>query len=435
MTGKRAIGVARPLRANRAPARVAPVELCAERCDPPPPRVTLADVLAAAERIAGNVIRTPMLANHAISRATGAEVVLKLETMQVTGAFKERGASNRLAILSDAERARGVVAMSAGNHAQAVARHASLLGIAATIVMPRFTPSTKVTRTAAWGANVVLHGENLAEAAAHARELAAARSLVFVHPYDDPAIIAGQGTLALEMLQDVPDLDALIIPVGGGGLLAGCLVAATGLSPGIAVYGAEVQNYGAMAQRLAGRPVSVGGATIAEGVAVRDVGEIPFELIRGRVADVLLAPERAIEEAISLLIDTAKTVAEGAGAVGLAALLAHPERFRGKKVGIAITGGNIDARILSNVLLRGLQRAGRLLRLHLEIPDLPGVLADIAGKIGGRGGNIIEVSHQRLFAAASVQAAVLEIMVEARDKVHADAILKALEESYVVRCV
>jgi threonine dehydratase len=409
--------------------------MCAGPSDPPTPGVTLADVQAAAERIAGKVVRTPILANQAISRATGAEVFLKLETMQVTGAFKERGAANRLAILSEAERARGVVAMSAGNHAQAVARHASLLGIAATIVMPKFTPSTKVTRTAAWGANVVLHGENLAESAAHARELAASRSLVFVHPYDDPAIIAGQGTLALEMLRDVPDLDALIIPVGGGGLLAGCLVAAVELSPGMAVYGAEVENYSAMAQRLAGRHVSVGGATIAEGVAVRDVGEIPFELVRGRVADVLLAPERSVEEAISLLIETAKTVAEGAGAVGLAALLTHPERFRGKKVGIAITGGNIDARILSNVLLRGLQRDGRLMRLHLEIPDFPGVLADIAGKIGGRGGNIIEVSHQRLFAAASVQAAVLEIMVEARDKMHADAILQALRESYSVRCV
>lgn len=397
--------------------------------------ITLADVRAAGERIAGQVVRTPALANAAISRMTGADVVLKLDNMQVTGAFKERGAANRLAMLSEAERARGVIAMSAGNHAQAVARHASLLGIAATIVMPKFTPSTKVTRTTAWGAHVVLFGETLAEAAAHAREVAASRSLVFVHPYDDPTIIAGQGTLALELLQDFPDLDALIIPVGGGGLLAGCLVAATALKPGIAVFGAEVENYAAMAQRLAGRTVSVGGATIAEGIAVRDIGEISFELVRRRLADVLLAPERAIEEAIGLLIEAAKTVAEGAGAVGLAALLAHPERFRGKKVGVAITGGNIDARILSNVLLRDLLRDGRLLRLHLQIPDRPGVLADIAGKIGGSGGNIIEVSHQRLFAAASVQAAELEVMVEARDKLHASAIVEALEENYIVRRV
>ncbi|MEA2739033.1 MAG: threonine dehydratase [Acetobacteraceae bacterium] len=397
--------------------------------------ITLEDVEQAAERIAGRVLRTPMLPSHAISGLTGADVVLKLDNLQVTGAFKERGAANRLALLTEDERARGVIAMSAGNHAQAVARHASLLGIAATIVMPKFTPSTKVTRTAAWGANVVLVGETLAESAAHAHELAATRSLVFIHPYDDPGIIAGQGTLALEMLQDVPDLDALIIPVGGGGLLAGCLVAATALHPGIAVYGAEVENYAAMAQRLAGRSVSVGGATIAEGIAVRDIGEIPFEMVRRRIAGVLVTPERAVEEAIGLLIEGAKTVAEGAGAVGVAALLAHPDRFRGKKVGIAITGGNIDARILSNVLLRDLLRDGRLLRLHLQIPDRPGVLADIAGKIGDSGGNIIEVSHQRLFASSSVQAAELEVMVEARDKLHADAIVEALERTYTVRQV
>jgi threonine dehydratase len=397
--------------------------------------ITLSDVQAAAERIAGKVLRTPMLANEAISSLTGAEVWLKFENMQVTGAFKERGAANRLALLTETERGHGVIAMSAGNHAQAVARHAHLLGIAATIVMPKFTPATKVTRTEAWGARVVLVGESLAEAAQHARELAAAEGFVFIHPYDDPAVIAGQGTVALEMLQDVPDLDALILATGGGGLLAGSLVAATALRPGIAVYGAEVETYAAMAQRLAGRSVSVGGATIAEGIAVRDVGDVPFRLIERRVTDVLVAPERAIEEAIGLLIEAAKTVAEGAGAAGVAALLAHPERFRGKRVGIAITGGNIDARILSNVLLRDLLRDGRLLRLHLQIPDRPGVLADIAGKIGGSGGNIIEVSHQRLFASSSVQAAELEVMVEARDRAHANSIVAALEETYIVRRV
>lgn len=397
--------------------------------------ITLDHIEQAAERIAGRVLRTPMLPNHAISSVTGADVRLKLDNLQITGAFKERGAANRLAMLTSDERARGVIAMSAGNHAQAVARHASLLGVAATIVMPKFTPATKVTRTASWGADVVLVGETLAEAAAHAHQLAAEQSLVFIHPYDDPGIIAGQGTMALEMLQDAPDLDALIIPVGGGGLLAGCLVAATALHPGIAVYGAEVENYAAMAQRLAGRSVSVGGPTIAEGIAVRDIGEIPFEIVRRRTAGILITPERAIEEAIGLLIEAAKTVAEGAGAVGLAALLAYPERFRGKKVGVAITGGNIDARILSNVLLRDLLRDGRLLRLHLQIPDRPGVLADIAGKIGNSGGNIIEVSHQRLFASSSVQAAELEVMVEARDKIHANAIVEALEKSYIVRQV
>ena len=397
--------------------------------------IALEDVEQAAERIAGRVLRTPMVPSQALSRLTGADVVLKLDNLQVTGAFKERGAANRLAMLTADERARGGIAMSAGNHAQAVARHASLLGIAATIVMPKFTPSTKVTRTESWGAHVVLVGETLAESAAHAHRLAAAESLVFIHPYDDLGIIAGQGTMALEMLQDAPDLDALIIPVGGGGLIAGCLVAASALHPGIAVYGAEVETYAAMAQRLAGRSVSVGGATIAEGIAVRDIGEIPFEMVRRRIAGVLVTPERAIEEAIGLLVECAKTVAEGAGAAGLAALLAHPERFRGKKVGVAITGGNIDARILSNVLLRDLLRDGRLLRLHLQIPDRPGVLADIAGKIGDSGGNIIEVSHQRLFASSSVQAAELEVMVEARDKLHANAIVESLEKSYIVRQV
>jgi threonine dehydratase len=395
--------------------------------------IQLCDIERAAERIAGRVLRTPMLPSDSLSRLTGAEVWLKLDNMQATGAFKERGAANRLSMLDAAERARGVIAMSAGNHAQAVARHANLLGIDATIVMPKFTPATKVTRTAAWGANVVLFGETLAESAAHAHERAAAEGLVFIHPYDDPGIIAGQGTLALEMLRDVPDLDALVIPTGGGGLLAGCLIAATELRPGIAVYGAEVETYAAMAQRLAGRAVSVGGATIAEGIAVRDIGETPFELVRRRIAGILVTPERAIEEAIGLLVEAAKTVAEGAGAIGLAALLAYPERFRGKKVGIAITGGNIDARILSNVLLRDLLRDGRLLRLHLQIPDRPGVLADIAATIGNSDGNIIEVSHQRLFAAASVQAAELEIMVEARDPRHANNIVDALEQKYIVR--
>jgi threonine dehydratase len=397
--------------------------------------ITLLDVQQAAERIAGKVVRTPMLPCNALSKLTGAEVWLKLDNLQATGAFKERGAANRLSLLSPAERERGVIAMSAGNHAQAVARHASLLGVAATIVMPKFTPATKVTRTAAWGANVVLEGESLAEAAAHAHMLAERDHLVFVHPYDDVGIIAGQGTMVLEMLQDAPDLEALIIPTGGGGLLAGCLVAATDLKPGIAVYGAEVETYAAMAQRLAGRAVSVGGPTIAEGIAVRDIGETPFELVRRRIAGILVTSERAIEEAIGLLVETAKTVAEGAGATGLAGLLTYPERFRGKKVGVAITGGNIDARILSNVLLRDLLRDGRLLKLHLQIPDRPGVLADIAGTIGTSGGNIIEVSHQRLFASVSVQAAELEIMVEARDPKHANDIVEALERTYIVRRV
>ncbi|MBV9783158.1 MAG: threonine ammonia-lyase [Acidisphaera sp.] len=397
--------------------------------------IGLADVEAAASRIAGRVLRTPAIVSDSVSRATGAEVVLKLENLQVTGSFKERGAANRLALLTPAERAAGVIAMSAGNHAQAVARHASLLGIAATIVMPLFTPATKVTRTASWGARVVMQGETLAEAASHARGLAAAEGLVFVHPYDDPGIMAGQGTLALELLADRPDLDVLLIPVGGGGMLAGCAVAAAALKPSISIVGVEVAAYASLAQRLAGQPVEVGGPTIAEGIAVADIGEAPLAAIRAHVADTVVVPERAVEEAIALLVEGGKVVAEGAGATGVAALLAFPERFAGRRVGIPICGGNIDARILANVLLRNLLRDGRLLRLHLDIPDRPGVLADIAGRIGNRGGNIIDVSHHRLFAAPSVQAAELEVIVEARDAAHAASIIGALEESYVVRRV
>ena len=397
--------------------------------------IGLADVRAAADRIQGRVARTPILRCDAISRATGAEVVLKLDNLQVTGAFKERGAANRLAMLTVAERGAGVITMSAGNHAQAVARHAQLLGIVAVIVMPVHTPATKVTRTAVWNARVVLHGETLAEAAAHAHGLAATEGLVFVHPYDDRGVIAGQGTLALELLEDAPELDTLVIPVGGGGLLAGCAVAATAIKPGIEVIGVEVAAYAALAQRLAGQPVSVGGATIAEGIAVRDIGELPLAIIRAHVADVLVVPERAVEHAIALLAEGAKVVAEGAGAAGVAALLAFPERFAGRRVGVPICGGNIDPRILANVLLRNLLRDGRLVRLVLEIPDRPGVLADIAGLIGGAGGNIIDVSHHRLFASPSVQSAQLEVMFEARDSAHGSAIVQALERTYIVRLI
>jgi threonine dehydratase len=397
--------------------------------------IGLADVRAAAGRIAGRVVHTPVLPCDVISRASGAQVTLKLDNLQATGAFKERGAANRLAMLTGKERAAGVVAMSAGNHAQAVARHAQLLGITAVIVMPLHTPLTKVSRTRDWGARVVLHGDTLAEAAEHAHALADREGLVFVHPYDDPGVMAGQGTLALEFLADAPDIDTLVVPIGGGGLIAGCAVAACGVKPGIEVIGVEVAAYAAMAQRLAGQPVSVGGPTIAEGIAVRDIGLGPLALIRAHVADVVVVPERAVEEAIALLAEGAKVVAEGAGAVGVAALLAFPDRFEGRRVGVPITGGNIDARILANVLLRNLLRDGRLVRLVLEIPDRPGVLADIAGRIGGAGGNIIDVSHHRLFASPSVQSAQLEVMFEARDSAHGSEIVRALEQIYTVRLV
>jgi threonine dehydratase len=395
--------------------------------------IGLVDVEAAAVRIAGRVLRTPALPSDAVSRATGARVTLKLENLQAIGSFKERGAANRLALLTEAERRAGVVAMSAGNHAQAVARHAALLGVRAVIVMPVFTPSTKVTRTRAWGAEVVLHGDSLADAALHAHTLAARDGLVFVHPYDDPAVMAGQGTLALELLQDAPDLDVLVIPVGGGGMISGCAVAAGAMRPGIEVIGVEVAAYASLSQTLAGETVRTGGSTIAEGIAVHTIGTHCLEVIRAHVSDVLVVPERVVEDAIALLAEGAKQVAEGAGATGLAALLAHPARFAGRRVGIPVCGGNIDGRILANVLLRGLLRDGRLLRLTMDIPDRPGVLADIAGRIGGIGGNIIEVVHQRLFDAPSVQTAELELMIEARDPAHADAIVQSLAGSYVVR--
>jgi threonine dehydratase len=395
--------------------------------------IGLAEVEAAASRIEGAVLRTPSLRSDALSRATGAEIILKLENLQATGAFKERGAANRIALLSPAERLAGVIAMSAGNHAQAVARHAHLAGIKATIVMPRFTPVSKVTRTQAWGAEVMLHGDTLAEAAAHARQLAAGHGYFFLHPYDDDGVIAGQGTLALELLADHDDLDMLVVPTGGGGFLSGCAVAARELRPDLVVHGVEVEGYSGFAQALAGQPVTVGGATIAEGIAVRDIGAKPLEILRTMGTKILVVPEAAVEQAIAMLVESGKIVAEGAGAAGLAAVLAYPEQFRGKTVALPICGGNIDARILANTLLRNLLRDGRLLRVLMEIPDRPGVLADIATRIGNQGGNIIEVVHQRLFASPTVQAAQLEVMVEARDAAHGNAIAAALEEVYSVK--
>jgi threonine dehydratase len=395
--------------------------------------VTIEDIEAAVPRIAGAVQRTPLVYSDALSRATGARILLKLENLQATGAFKERGAANRIALLSGEERARGVIAMSAGNHAQAVARHAQLAGIAATIVMPRFTPTTKVMRTRAWGARVVLHGETLAEAASHAHELALAEALVFVHPYDDPAVIAGQGTMALEIIEDAADLDIMVVPTGGGGFLSGCAIAARARRPALTVLGVEVESYAGFAQALAGKPIEVGGATIAEGIAVRDIGRLPLSILRDLGTEVLVVPEAAVEQAIALLIEGSKLVAEGAGAAGLAAVLSFPDRFAGKTVALPICGGNIDTRTLANTLLRNLLRDGRILKILMEIPDRPGVLADIAARIGNGGGNIIEVVHQRLFASPTVQAAHLEIMIEARDATHGNAIVAALEEVYTVR--
>jgi threonine dehydratase len=395
--------------------------------------ITLKDVQEAATRIEGAVLRSPFLRSDGLSRLTGAEIYLKYDHLQATGAFKERGAANRIALLSPAERAGGVVAMSAGNHAQAVARHAQLAGIQATIVMPVHTPSTKVTRTASWGANVVLHGDTLAEAAAHAHMLEARDGLFFIHPYDDPAVMAGQGTMALEMFSDVPDLDALAIATGGGGLLSGCATVARALRPQTEVFGVEVENYSAFAQALAGQEINVGGPTVAEGIAVRDIGQNPLAVLRALNVEVLVVSEHDVERAIAMLVENAKQVAEGAGAAGLAAVLAHPERFRGKKVGIALCGANIDSRILANTLMRTLLRDGRIMRVVLEMPDRPGMLAEVASRIGARGGNIIEVAHHRLFSSPSVQDAQLEVMIEARDAEHGAAIQASLAEVFTLR--
>ena len=395
--------------------------------------ITYDDVLAAAARIQGAVLRSPFLRMDGLSRLTGAELYVKLDHLQATGDFKERGAANRIALLTEEERQRGVVAMSAGNHAQAVARHAALAGIKATIVMPRHTPATKVTRTASWGAHVVLHGENLAEAAAEARRLEAEEGLFFIHPYDDPAVMAGQGTMALEMLQDVPDLDAIVVATGGGGLVAGSVTVARHLRPECQVYGVEVEHYAAFAQALAGQEIKVGGPTIAEGIAVRDIGQRPLAVLKALEVPVLVVSEHAVESAIDSFAENAKQVTEGAGAVGLAAVMSFPEHFRGKKVGISICGANIDPRILANTLMRCLLRDGRLLRLVLEMPDRPGMLAEVSRRIGDLGGNILEVAHHRLFSSPSVQDAQLEVMIEARDAAHGEAIEASLAELFVLR--
>ena len=388
--------------------------------------VTLDDIRAAAQRIGGAVERTPCLRSRTLSQLTGAQVWLKFENLQFTAAFKERGALNKLLLLGEAGRRRGVIAMSAGNHAQGVAHHAARLGTRAVIVMPRGTPNTKLRSTQVLGAEVVLEGDTLAEAARHAHELAAREGLTFIHPYDDPAVVAGQGTVALEMLEQAPALDVLVVPVGGGGLIAGMTAAAKALKPGIEVLGVESKNWCAMYQRLNGLPVEVGGDTIAEGLAVRDVGELPVSILKGYASEILLVEEETIESAVVALIEIEKTVAEGAGAAGLAALLEHPARFAGRRVGLVISGGNIDTRVLSAVLMRGLVRDGRLVRLRVVMHDIAGSLAKVAALIGEAGGNIVEVQHQRVFGTASAKSPEVEFVVETRDREHTEALVGAL---------
>ena len=393
--------------------------------------VSLEDIRAAAQRIGGAIERTPFVHSRTLSRLTGAEIFLKFENLQFTASFKERGALNKLLALSEAERRRGVIAMSAGNHAQAVAYHAARLGIPATIVMPRGSPNTKIRNTQVHGATVLLEGDNLFESGKHARALAARDDLVFVHPYEDPLIIAGQGTVGLEMMEAMPDLEVLVVPVGGGGLISGIATAAKALKPSIEIYGAESANYPSMHQRLNGLPVECGGDTIAEGIAVKDVGNMALEIIRRLVAEVVVVKEETIERAVVALIEIEKTVAEGAGGAGLAAVLEHPQRFAGKRVGLPVSGGNIDSRVLASVLMRGLVRDGRLVRLRVTMPDISGSLAKVATLIAEAGGNIVEVQHQRIFGTSSVRSPEVEFLVETRDRDHTERLVAALKAAEV----
>jgi threonine dehydratase len=376
--------------------------------------VTFEDVAAAAERIAGSIVATPAVDAPAISELTGARVSLKLETRQRTGSFKDRGAANRLLQLSAAERAQGVIAMSAGNHAQAVAYQGMRLGIPTTIVMPEATPFTKVRRTKAFGARIILAGEGLAEAGVRAREIAADEGLVLVPPYEDTRIVAGQGTAGLEWLRAVPDLEVLLVPVGGGGLIAGIAIAAKHLKPSIEIVGVQTELYPSLYRVLNGLPPVTGGQTIAEGIAVKSVGEIPLQIVRELVSDVILVSEGSIERAIHLLLEEEKLLAEGAGAAPLAALLDSAERFRGRRVGVALCGGNIDTGLLANVINRVRLQEGRVVRVRVEIHDKPGVLADVARLIGECGANVLDVTHQRLFSDVPSKQAELDITLETR---------------------
>lgn len=381
--------------------------------------VSLADIEAAARAIAGAVEVTPARHSRTLSAIAGTELYLKFENLQFTASFKERGALNRLLSLSEQERKRGVIAMSAGNHAQGVAYHAGRLGIPATIVMPEGTPFTKVKHTREFGAHIVIGGATLSECYIRAKALAAEHGYTLIHPYDDPLVIAGQGTAALEFLAQAPDIDTLVVPIGGGGLISGMAIAAHSLRPGIQIYGVEAKLYPAMHNALTGDTLPCAGQTIAEGIAVKDPGTIAQNVIAALVSDVLLVGEANIESAIVKLLEIEKTVAEGAGAAALAAVLANRDLFRGRKTGIVISGGNIDMRLLSNVILRELAREGRILSLVITIEDRPGLLARIASVIGDAGGNILEVSHNRLMTGVSAKSADLGVVVEARDATHA----------------
>jgi threonine dehydratase len=390
--------------------------------------VTATAVGDAAAAIADAIARTPTIAAPALSELVGAELYLKLETVHRTGSFKERGALNKLLRLDVSQRRAGVVAMSAGNHAQGVAYHARRLGIPATIVMPEGTPFIKIDHTEAFGATVVLKGDSLAAAREAADTLARERGSVLVHPYDDPDVIAGQGTVGLELLADQPDLDTLVVPIGGGGLISGIAVAAKALKPEIEIVGVQSTLYPSMYRVLRGEDPGppAAAATLAEGIAVKEPGRLTRRIVKALVSEIRLVDEIMLEGAVEILLEQQKLVVEGAGAAGVAAVLAAPERFHGRRLGIVITGGNMDARLLASILMRGLVREGRLVRLRCELPDVAGALSRLSGVIGKHAGNIVEVHHQRLFHDTSVKRAELDVVVETQNRRHVEVLIAAL---------
>lgn len=398
--------------------------------------LTMEDVRAAAARIEGAVVRTPMMHSITLSQITGCEVWLKFENLQFTAAYKERGALNALLHLNDEQRRRGVIAASAGNHSQGLSYHGTRLGVPVTIVMPRTTPTVKVMQTESVGGHVVLEGETFDDAYAHARQLEKERGLTFVHPFDDPLVAAGQGTVALEMLDVVPDLDCMVVPIGGGGLMSGMATVAEATNPAIDMIGVQAELYPSMYAKVKGEDRDCGGDTLAEGIAVKAPGEFTSRIIANLVDDILLVDERALEKAVSLLLQIEKTVVEGAGAAGLAAVLANPERFAGKKVGLVLCGGNIDTRLLANVLLRDLARQGRLARLRITLQDRPGALFKVMREFNEHNVNIIEIYHQRIFTSLPAKGLITDIECEARDREQLDSLIRALRaKGYTVNPV
>ncbi len=389
--------------------------------------ITLQDVERAAGTIQGQVLRTPLVPAPRLSQMTGATVCVKHENMQPTGSFKERGAVNKLESLTHEERQRGVIAMSAGNHAQAVAYHARRLGIPSVIVMPESAPLVKAENTRSYGARVVLFGETLYESAAKAREIAEAEGLVFVHPYDDPKVMAGQGTIAMEMLSDAPDLDQIVVPIGGGGLISGIAIAAKALKPSIEIIGVEAALYPSFTNAIRSEDRPIGGATLAEGIAVKTVGQLPLPIVRDLVSDIIAVEEPLIERAVNAYATLQRTMAEGAGAAGLAAMLSEPKRFEGKRVGLVLCGGNIDARILASVMVRELERDNRIASFRITTNDRPGLLGRVATLLGSLGANILEVSHGRLFLDVPAKGVSIDITIETRDRQHTLEVFEALK--------